>query len=136
MKLTILIENNTLINEYFLGEPGLAIFIEEGNKKILFDVGYSDAFIKNALKMNIDLNDLDYVVLSHGHNDHTWGLEQLIEMFSKNISNFKTSLVAHTLTFNAKYLGEEEIGSKITEKQLSEYFEVKLGSSDKFVKYI
>ena len=42
-------------------------------KKILFDAGYSDIFIKNAEKLGIDLTETDTVVLSHGHNDHTWG---------------------------------------------------------------
>lgn len=35
MKLTILVDNNTLIDRYFLGEPGLSFFIEEDDKRIL-----------------------------------------------------------------------------------------------------
>ena len=42
MKLTVLVDNNTLIGRYFLGEPGVAYLIEDENKKILFDVGYSE----------------------------------------------------------------------------------------------
>jgi hypothetical protein len=45
MKLTVLVDNNTFIDRYFLGEPGVSYFIEAEEKKILFDVGYSDAFI-------------------------------------------------------------------------------------------
>jgi len=55
MKLTVLVDNNTLIDRYFYGEPGVSYFIEDEGKRILFDVGYSDAFIRNAQKMNIDL---------------------------------------------------------------------------------
>jgi len=51
MKLTVLVDNNTLIDRYFYGEPGVSYFIQDEGKKILFDVGYSDAFIKNAQKM-------------------------------------------------------------------------------------
>ena len=50
MKLTVLIDNNTLIDRYFLGEPGVSYYIETDGKKILFDTGYSDAFIRNAQK--------------------------------------------------------------------------------------
>lgn len=65
MKLTVLIDNNTLIDRYLLGEPGVSYLIEADRKKILFDTGYSDAFILNARKMNIDLLDIDHIVLSH-----------------------------------------------------------------------
>ena len=46
MKLTVLIDNNTYIDEYY---------IEDENERLLFDTGYSDAFIRNAQAMNIDL---------------------------------------------------------------------------------
>ena len=50
MKLTVLVDNNTLIDRYFYGEPGVSYFIEEEGKRILFDVGYSDIFLQNAQK--------------------------------------------------------------------------------------
>ena len=55
MKLTVLVDNNTLIDRYYIGEPGLCFYIEDGDKRILFDTGYSDAFVVNAVKMRIDL---------------------------------------------------------------------------------
>ena len=55
MKLTVLVDNNTIIDEYYVGEPGLSFYIEDGNKKILFDLGYSNVFIDNMKKMNIEL---------------------------------------------------------------------------------
>ena len=58
MKLKVLEDNNTFIDNYYLGEPAVSYYIEDSNTKILFDVGYSDAFIKNAHKMNIDLNEI------------------------------------------------------------------------------
>ncbi|MBB5337432.1 hypothetical protein [Pectinatus brassicae] len=54
MKLHVLVDNNTIIDRYFLGEPGVSYYIETDNKKIIFDFGYSDIFKKNARKMNID----------------------------------------------------------------------------------
>ena len=74
MKITILVENNTRIDKYLLSEPALSLFIETENKKILFDTGYSDVFIKNAKTLDIDLNQITDIVLSHGHDDHTGGL--------------------------------------------------------------
>ena len=59
MKLTVLVDNNTLIDKYFLGEPGVSYFIEDEGKQTIFDVGYSDAFIANARKLSINLDLLN-----------------------------------------------------------------------------
>lgn len=83
MKLTVLVDNNTYIDRYFLGEPGLSFYVEENDKNILFDVGYSNIFIKNSFKMNIDIKKTDHIVLSHGHIDHTWGMTHLINFYSE-----------------------------------------------------
>ncbi len=56
---------------------GFSILIEAERRKILFDVSYSDDIIGNAKRMNVSLDDIDYIVLSHGHWDHTDGLKNL-----------------------------------------------------------
>ena len=63
MRLTVLVDNNTFTDSYFYGEPALSFYIEENNRKILFDTGYSDIFIKNAEKMGINLTQIDTLVL-------------------------------------------------------------------------
>jgi len=134
MKLTVLVDNNTLIDRYFLAEPGVAYYIEDGDKRILFDVGYSDIFIKNAQKMNIDLLNADYIVISHGHLDHTWGLGPLIKLYTEagfeNINYKKPTLVAHPLTFLSKTIGSSgEIGSLISEEKLARHFNMQLSKT-------
>jgi 7,8-dihydropterin-6-yl-methyl-4-(beta-D-ribofuranosyl)aminobenzene 5'-phosphate synthase len=131
MKLTVLVDNNTLIDRYFYGEPGVSYFIEDESTRILFDVGYSDVFVKNAQKMNINLLDLDFLVLSHGHLDHTWGLDPLIRLHTEatieEIDHKKPTLVAHPLTLLTKTIDSlEEIGSTISEKKLSKHFQIRL----------
>jgi 7,8-dihydropterin-6-yl-methyl-4-(beta-D-ribofuranosyl)aminobenzene 5'-phosphate synthase len=130
MKLTVLVDNNTLIDRYFLAEPGVSLFIEQGGKRILLDVGYSEIFIKNAQKMNIDLRTLDYIVLSHGHLDHTWGLDPLIRLYTESIiediPHKRPTVLAHPLTFFSKKFEGMEIGSLISQDKLSQHFKVKL----------
>ncbi len=80
MKLLVLVDNNSFIGDYLLAEPGLSFYIEEGQEKILFDLGYSRAFYLNALRLNIDLGQCTTLAISHGHIDHTGGLDEFIKM--------------------------------------------------------
>lgn len=131
MKIKVLVDNNTLIDRYFFAEPGVSFLIEDDGVKIIFDVGYSDVFMKNAHKMNISLYDIDYAIISHGHNDHTWGLMPLINLYSEskaeNIRFEKPTLIAHPDAFLYKEFGpDEEIGSIIKSESLGRYFDMKL----------
>ena len=62
MQITVLTENNARIDNYLLAEPALSLLIEFDDKKILFDTGYSDVFLKNANALNINLNDITDIV--------------------------------------------------------------------------
>jgi 7,8-dihydropterin-6-yl-methyl-4-(beta-D-ribofuranosyl)aminobenzene 5'-phosphate synthase len=131
MKLTVLADNNTLIDHYLTGEPGLSFLIETEDRKILFDTGYSDVFVRNAQKMEISLFDLDYVILSHGHLDHTWGLVHLVKHFTEAVIEIKQvrhpELVAHPWCFYPKPkppLGNS--GSLLTEAEAGHWFPMKL----------
>lgn len=105
MELRVLVDNNTFIDDYYYGEPGLSFYLEDEGIKILFDTGYSDIFIKNAQKMDIDLKSVNYIVLSHGHNDHTGGIQYLDKDILKNVK-----LVAHPFVFKKR----EHDGHNIT----------------------
>ena len=48
MKLTVLVDNNTYIDRYYLGEPALSFYIEADDARVLFDAGYSVPFWKKA----------------------------------------------------------------------------------------
>ena len=133
MKLTILTDNNTLTDRYFLAEPGLSIYIEEQDKKILFDTGYSDVFIKNAFKIGVDLKSLDYLVFSHGHNDHTNGLIPLFHLYQEwkemHIDLKIPEIIAHPSVFNSKYrnfIGY--IGAIVSKDALAKAFNLNFNS--------
>lgn len=61
-------------------EAGLSIYIEHNNHKILFDTGLSGTcVINNSKECNLNLKEVDTIVISHGHNDHAQGLQNLIK---------------------------------------------------------
>ncbi|KYH29021.1 MBL fold metallo-hydrolase [Clostridium colicanis] len=79
MKIVTLIENTLEDNSTLIKEHGLSIFIETEEGNILFDTGQSGNFILNAEKLNINLNKVDFIVLSHGHYDHAGGMKPLLD---------------------------------------------------------
>lgn len=81
-KITTLIENCVYLH-HLRAEHGLSIFIETPTHKILLDTGASDLFITNARILGIDLRDVDYLILSHGHGDHTGGLHHFLKLNDK-----------------------------------------------------
>jgi 7,8-dihydropterin-6-yl-methyl-4-(beta-D-ribofuranosyl)aminobenzene 5'-phosphate synthase len=75
MIISVLTENNA--GKVTAAEHGLSYLIDTDGKRILFDTGQSDLFLKNAAIMGVSLKDIDLIILSHGHFDHGNGLEYL-----------------------------------------------------------
>lgn len=125
MRLTVLVDNHTEVGTPFRGEAGLSYLIEVDGKKILFDTGSSDLFIKNAEAMGIALDDIDGVVLSHGHGDHTGGLEHLLEITKPN----RTKLVAHPLAVAEKQKDGRQFGLTVPLEKLQDTFVMELSST-------
>lgn len=95
MKLLVLSDNRTQ-NPDLYTEHGLSVYLETERHKILLDTGAGDVFARNAETMGIELSKVDYVFLSHGHKDHTGGLEVFEKLntgakiiFEKEISDTK-----------------------------------------------
>ncbi|WP_415720629.1 MBL fold metallo-hydrolase [Photobacterium ganghwense] len=133
MELKVLVDNNTIIDKYYLGEPGVSYLITEGDVKLLFDVGYSDVFIQNAEKMNESLMDVNYIVLSHGHNDHTGGLVPLIKHYSQaqdaGVSFTKPMIISHPDALSHKEYDGDGIGSILDKQTLSQYYDIQLSKA-------
>ncbi len=84
MKLKILIDNNqSKSNPKLLSEHGLSIYLRDGSLRYLFDVGASGRWSINARELGINVEDIDALVLSHGHADHTGGLSSFLLQNSK-----------------------------------------------------
>ena len=57
-----------------MGEHGFSALIETPFGRWLFDTGQGLALPHNVEKLGIDLTQMEGIILSHGHYDHTGGL--------------------------------------------------------------
>lgn len=71
----------------------LEVLLDSGvTKRILFDVGQDGvAVIHNAELMGLDIGDIDMIVLSHSHYDHSGGLLEIL----KHVKKKPIPLIAH-----------------------------------------
>jgi len=114
-KLKITILNDNVAGRRCRAEHGLS-FLVEADKRMLFDTGSSDLIGYNAKILNIDLSQIEILVLSHGHDDHTGGL-MLFE---------GQKLICHPDTFLKRHRksNHTELGIKWPEAEIRSRFEL------------
>jgi len=100
LKFTVVVDNNVPAGAkaQFRGEHGLSLLIDTGTNRILFDTGPSDVVVHNLGLLGIHPRDLDAIILSHGHHDHTGGLPAVLNMAAKTLPVF-----SHPDIFKARY---------------------------------
>lgn len=82
MRIVTLMENKS-IDKKLKAHHGLSLYIEFKDSKILFDLGPNKDFMKNAKTLGIDLKEVDFVIVSHGHYDHATELNYFLEYNKK-----------------------------------------------------
>jgi len=108
MKIVTLMEN-TACREDIAAEHGLSLYIETGDKKILFDAGQSDAFARNAEILDVDLTQVDFAVLSHGHYDHGDGLKHFLARNQTAAAYVSSYAFGAYYNSSGKYIGVDPI---------------------------
>jgi 7,8-dihydropterin-6-yl-methyl-4-(beta-D-ribofuranosyl)aminobenzene 5'-phosphate synthase len=111
IKIVTLIEN-LVYQQGLFAEHGLSVYIETESSKILFDTGQSGLFLQNAHKMGIEIKEIDFLVLSHGHYDHTGGLYPFLE------KNKKARIYAKKEVFIPKYKSHQRFIGTLQQDEL------------------
>ena len=137
MELTVLVDNNSVMNSCLISEHGLSFLIQDGNANILFDCGSTDAFIKNAYNMQIDLTKLTDIILSHGHSDHIGGFSRLVnlyEQFTKSGVIFDPKkVIAHPGIFCPSTKSYKTFDTKLSQENLDEFFNLILTTKPRYL---
>ena len=111
MNIIVLAENTSKSNK-FEAEHGLSLYIETSKHKILFDMGQSDLFARNALATGVNLSDVDFAVLSHGHYDHGGGMAKFLEINDVAPVYVNKNAFGDYYNANLKYIGLDKELSK------------------------
>lgn len=107
MKITFLADNKTE-NAACTAEWGLSVLVESCGRRVLFDVGASPMFAENAEALGIDLSSVDSVVISHGHYDHTQGMEAFCTLNSNALVYIHREAISEAYGADSKGRIEDE----------------------------
>ena len=132
-KITCVVDNHVQEGANLRSEHGLAMWIETPHGVVLFDTAQTEEVLAHNLGvLGLNPGDVDTLVLSHAHYDHTGGLETVLAQ------NDYLRIIAHADLFRPRYSlrkGEyKSIGMTIPEQQLAE--RVKLTLSDEPVEVL
>lgn len=128
IRITCLIDNLIVQDSRLFAEHGLSIHIETSDGRILFDTGQSGKILShNARMLGIDLAQIDALVISHAHYDHTGGLRRILQSIGLRIP-----LYAHPDIFRPRFSMKQgayqSIGLGVTREDLEEKLTVSLSS--------
>jgi len=104
LRLTVIVEDSTSMeNPNLLAKHGLSLLVEvemEDSKQLtlMMDTGPSaDVTLSNMQSMTINPQEIDLIMLSHGHYDHTGGLLGVLRKVGR-----QTLVIVHPRAFNPK----------------------------------
>ena len=122
--LTCVVDNHTTSPD-LKGEHGLSFWIESTDGVVLFDTGQTaEALFNNLAWLELPVERIDAVVLSHAHYDHTGGLATLLE------KRPGLPVYAHPDLFQPRYShrqsGTLSIGLEMDRKELNRIADLRL----------
>jgi len=95
--LTVTVLRDNLAPEGLKAGHGLALLVEAGDACLLLDTGDSAETWENADALGVELSRVQCLVLSHGHYDHTGGIEELLRRLGA------LRVVAHPAVFEPRW---------------------------------
>lgn len=78
MLIRVLVDNRAA--EGLAAEHGFSLWLEVSGRRVLFDTGQGAALVPNAAALGCDLSQVDVLLLSHGHYDHTGAVADVVRL--------------------------------------------------------
>lgn len=78
MRICILVDNKA--GDGLVEEHGFSVWLEVSGRRMLFDTGQGKALLPNADTLGCDMEQLDALVLSHGHYDHSGAVADVVRI--------------------------------------------------------
>jgi 7,8-dihydropterin-6-yl-methyl-4-(beta-D-ribofuranosyl)aminobenzene 5'-phosphate synthase len=100
------LSENSVADIYYVAEWGLSFHINvKGGPSILFDTGFRQACTYNARVAGMRLSDVDLIVLSHGHSDHTGGLRSVLRQIKyEKPDRARVDILCHPAAIEPQYV--------------------------------
>ena len=95
------VERGVLSESGLMGEQGLSFYLNQGQSKFLFDTGTGLSLLHNTIILNIPIEKLNGVVISHGCYGHHGGLEGLLQATKRQ------NIYVHPHIFKDKWILKE-----------------------------
>jgi 7,8-dihydropterin-6-yl-methyl-4-(beta-D-ribofuranosyl)aminobenzene 5'-phosphate synthase len=102
---TVLVEN-TVQGRGLQAEHGLSFLIRTEGECVLFDTGQTDLLLKNAAALEVSLEEVKAIALSHGHYDHTGGLK------AARTAAPSSRIYVHPAALGSKFAGNSDGSSR------------------------
>jgi 7,8-dihydropterin-6-yl-methyl-4-(beta-D-ribofuranosyl)aminobenzene 5'-phosphate synthase len=113
--------DNEAATPFVMAEWGLSIYLDIDGKKILFDTGAGNqqVLLHNMRVMGVKPSQIDLLVLSHGHQDHTGGLRYFFEEMHYEEPDKDLEIICHPAALTPEYVKSiGSFGCPFTEEEL------------------
>ena len=127
-RVSILCENSVAEPYGIIGEHGFSAFVETPDLNFLFDTGQGKVLMNNSFVMDKNLSSIKFVVLSHGHYDHTLGLPDVLSKKSP------LDVYCHPDVFSERYWAHGDSKSKFVGIPFRREYLESLGANFRFVR--
>lgn len=127
MKITCIVDDRAAPDSDLHYEHGASFVIEIGDHRVLFDTGQTDeVLLYNLQALGFQPSDMDALVLSHGHSDHTGGLPGLLAQTGR------LPFYAHRDVFRERFrktdFGPKQVGPAVSRDALADKVIFRLGA--------
>jgi 7,8-dihydropterin-6-yl-methyl-4-(beta-D-ribofuranosyl)aminobenzene 5'-phosphate synthase len=125
LKITCVVDDRGYSDSALRAEHGASFLIEAGSHTVLFDTGQSgEALLHNLAALGVSPQQIEALILSHAHYDHTGGLPALLEQVQG------IPLFAHPDLFRKRFrktdTGPRQVGPSMTRKAVAPHVVLRL----------